>query len=196
VKLRVHDDSVLAVLMRAPWWVSFVAAAAVFGGARFVVPVEYAIALALPFAAIGAYAAWKQLRAPSPAQLAATLERLRAMPGENFLFVLEEAWRRQGYRVGPHDGAGADYELEKAGATTLVACKRWKATRTGIEPIRELKAAARARKADARYFAAGQVTDQARKFATDNAVELVEGTEIAKLVPRRTRRSRPETRKA
>ena len=185
MKLRIDEHSLFAVLLRAPWWVSFLVAGLVLAGARFVLPVQYAAAFALPFAGIGAYAAWKQLRAPSAEQLAKTLEALRAMPAENFAFVLEEAWRAQGYRVAPHAAAGADYELEKGGRTVLVACKRWRATRTGIDPIKELKAAARARKADAQYFAAGEVTAQARKFATDNAVQLVEGPEIARLMPRR-----------
>lgn len=187
MKFGIQENSVFALLLRAPWWVSFVAAGAVFAGVRLVLPLPYAIAMALPLAAIGVYAAWQQLRAPSPEKLAATLETLRAMPAENFAFVLEEAWRAQGFRVARHSGAGADYELEKGGRTVLVACRRWKATRTGIDPIKELRAAARSRKADAQYFAVGEVTEQARKFAVDNAVALVEGQEIAKLMPRSAR---------
>ncbi|MDA8107694.1 MAG: restriction endonuclease [Betaproteobacteria bacterium] len=189
MKLRIHEHSLFAVLARAPWWVSFLVAGLVLAGARFVLPVQYAAAFAIPFAGIGAYAAWKQLRAPSAEQLAKTLEALRAMPAENFAFVLEETWRKHGYAVARHAGAGADYELEKGGRTVLVACRRWKATRTGVDPLKELKAAARARKADALYLAAGEVTAQARRFATDNAVTLVEGAEIAKLVPRAAQRA-------
>lgn len=185
VKLRIHENSLFAVLLRAPWWISFLLAAGVFGVVRLTLRAEYAFAIALPLVGIGVFAAWRQLRAPSPERLAASLEALRAMPAENFAFVLEETWRCQGYRVARHEGAGADYELEKAGRVTLVACKRWKAKRTGIEPLKELKAAARTqRAAQALYLAAGEVTAQARKFATDNAVTLLERAELAKFLPR------------
>lgn len=184
MRFRIQEDSLFAVLLRAPWWVSFLVAAFVLAAARYLLPLQYAVAFALPFAGIGCYAAWKQLRAPSAARLAATLEALRAMPAENFAFVLEEAWRAQGYTVTQRSGTGADYELEKGGRTVLVVCRRWKAKRTGIDPLKELKDAARLRKADAIYLAAGEVTAQARKFASDNAVTLLEGAEIAKLVPR------------
>lgn len=183
MKLPLRDDSLFAVLTRAPWWVSFLLAAGVFAALRLVVAAEYAAAIAFPIAATGCWAAWKQLRAPSPKRVAARLEALRALSAENFAVVLEEAWRKQGYRVERHAGAGADYALEKGGRSTLVACRRWKAQRTGAEPLRALDAAARARHADeALYFAAGEVTAQARDFLANHAVRLVEGTEIVRLL--------------
>ncbi|HKI64874.1 MAG TPA: restriction endonuclease, partial [Burkholderiales bacterium] len=73
----------------------------------------------------------------------------------------------------------------KAGRGTLVACKRWKASRTGVEPLRELTAARRAHGAgDCAYLAVGEITDTAREFATKNDVKLLQGAELAKLLPR------------
>src|SRR6267143_1112287 len=101
-------------------------------------PTSYAVFAALPLAVIAAYVGWQQLRAPSAKRVAGTLERLRAMSWEDFSAAIEEAYRREGYTVSRHAGH-ADFELVQGSRSTLVACKRWKATRTGIEPLRELE---------------------------------------------------------
>jgi restriction system protein len=66
---------------------------------------------------------------------------------------------------------------------TLFACMRCKATRTGVVPLRELKAARDARGAhEGIYVAAGEVTAQALEFAGQNGVRVVQGAELARLV--------------
>lgn len=183
MKFRIPENSLYAVLMRSPWWVSFLVGAAAFALVRLFMAPGYAAFGASPFFAIGVFAAWRQLRAPSAAETGRRLEALRGMSWEDFALVLEQAWRRQGYQVEPFAGAGADYELAKAGRRTLVACKRWKAARTGAEPLRELAAAAKALGAAERvYLCLGEVTDSARKFAEKNAITLLQGAELAKLV--------------
>lgn len=185
MKLKVHENSLFALLLRSPWWVSVLVTAAVVAGSRLLLPTLYAIAAALPFAVIAAYAGWKQLLAPSAGSIAKVLERVRAMPWEEFSGAIEEAFRREGYAVTRLAGAQADFELAKGGRTTLVACKRWKATRTGVEPLRELEAARRAREArECSYVCAGELSDQARQFAAQKAIRLVEGAELARLLAR------------
>ena len=152
--------------------------------ARFSMPELYAIFIALPFLVIASVAGWRQLRAPSAERIAADLEKLRALSWEEFATVLEAAWRRDGYEAKRVSGA-ADFELEKAGQVTLVACKRWKATRAGIEPLRELDAARHAREArECIYVAAGDITDNARAFAAEKKIRLLQGAELAALLPR------------
>jgi restriction system protein len=69
---------------------------------------------------------------------------------------------------------------------TLVACKRWKVARTGIEPLREFDAATSARDAHSRmYIAAGEVTENARAFAAQKRIQLLQEEELAKLLGRR-----------
>jgi restriction system protein len=81
------------------------------------------------------------------------------------------------------DGAQADFELAKESRTTLVACKRWKATRTGIEPLRELEAARGKREAhDCVYVATGEVTETAKAFSAEKNIRLVDGTELARML--------------
>jgi len=185
VKFRISENSLYAVLMRSPWWVSFLVAAGVFALVRLVLPAGYAAFAITPFVIIGMLAAWRQLRVPRGAALEKRLQALRALPWEAFAPLLEQAWRRAGYQVAPFAGAGADYELSKAGRGTLVACKRWKASRTGVEPLRELTAARKAHGAgDCAYLAVGEITDTAREFATKNDVKLLQGAELAKLVRR------------
>src|SRR5580765_1377848 len=178
--MKMHENSLFAMLLRSPWWMSGALAAAITVGLRFVVPIEFAIFAAAPFGAIALYVLWRQLRAPSAARIAKGLEKLRAMPWEEFSRALEEAWRREGNEVKVLGTPQADFELIRGGRTTIVACKRWKATRTGVEPLRELEAAGRAREAqECIYVAAGEITAQAREFAAQKRIRLMEGAELA-----------------
>jgi restriction system protein len=181
MKLRMHDNSLFAVLLRSPWWVSGLVAAGAFGVTRIFLPAEFAVFACAPFAAIAIYVAWKQFRAPSGRKIAATLEKLRAMSWNEFAAAIEKGFGRDGYEVKRLGGKGADFELVKDARSTLLACKRWKATRTGIEPLRELDEARRTRDAaGCIYVATGEVTAQARAFATERGIQLLEGAELAK----------------
>jgi restriction system protein len=188
MKFRMHEKSLFAVLLRSPWWISFLIAAGVTGLAKAImpsIPVAYAIFAGLPFLVIGTVAAWRQLRAPSAGRVARTLDAVRAMSWPDFSSAIEDAFRRDGYNVSRIDGAAADFEMTKAGRTALVACKRWKVARTGVEPLRDLYAEKDAREAnDCIYVATGEITDGARKFAGEKRIRLVDAMELAKLLPR------------
>jgi restriction system protein len=194
MKLRMHDNSLFAVLLRSPWWISMGIGAALFAAARFALPEAYkiyAFFFALPFLVIGTYTAWQQLRRPSAARVADTLAAIRAMSWEEFSAAIEDAFRREGYAVKRLNAAEADFELLKAGRVSLVGCKRWKVARTGIEPLRELHDAKG--KFDAHeciYVAAGEVTDNARKYAAEQAIRLVSDAALATLLPRKNRKPR------
>ena len=152
-------------------------------------PEAYAIFVALPFLVIGCVTAWQQLRAPGAGKITAKLETLRSMSWEEFSAALRGAFQRDGWVVTPLNAAGADFELVKAGRVTVLACKRWKIARAGIEPLKELDAARHAREAhESIYVAAGELTDNARAFATEKNIQLLDGAGLAKLLPRaRTR---------
>jgi restriction system protein len=183
MKWQMHENSIFAVLLRSPWWVSALAATGIFVALRFVIPDFYAAFSALPFWVIAAVAGWRQLRTPSAGRVESTLQRLHALPREGFADALEARWRRDGYEVVRSRGGPIDLELRRAGKLSLVACRRWKAERTGVEPLRELHAAGRAREAhELIYIAAGEVTEQARAFAGEKRVRLVEGAELAMLL--------------
>ena len=181
--MKINENSLFAILLRSQWWVSLLIAAALVGLLRFFIPTMYAVAAGLPFIVVAAIVAWRQMRAPSGRRIAGKLERLRALPWHEFSAAVAAAYARQGYEVQRLNDARADFALVRNGYATLVACKRWKAGRTGVEPLRELDAARQAR--DARecvYFAVGEVTAQARALAAERNIRLLEGPELAKLL--------------
>ncbi len=183
MRFEAAKNSLFAILLRSPWWISIAAAGGVFALARLLLPDLYAAFVALPFLVIGAYAGWQQARAPSKSRIASVLEALRSLSWEEFAGAIEAAYRREGYEVNRIGGAQADFELVKGGRVALVACKRWKAARSGIEPLRELQAAARAREAyESIYVTAGELTENARGFAEQNNIRLLQGVELATLL--------------
>lgn len=188
MKLQMHPNSLFAVLLRSPWWISIVIAVALAALARLWLPDLYAIAAGLPFLVIGVVAGWRQLRAPSARRIAGTLEAVRAMSWPDFAAAIEEAFRRDGYSVKRLNGAAADFELKKGARVSLVSAKRWKAARTGVEPLRELDAARRAAEAqESIYVAAGEISEQARVFAAQKNIRLALGPELARLLRQSTR---------
>jgi len=199
MKLELKENSLFAILLRSPWWASALGAAAAFGVARIFMPAELAVFAAAPFFVIGLYVAWKELRAPSGRRVARTLERLRAMSWDEFSQAMEKGLRRDGYtvmRLVAAKNPGADFELVQGSRSTLLACKRWKATRTGVEPLRELEAARRAllekgTAAGGIYVATGEVTAQARAYAAERGIRVLEGAELARGVELKNSGSEP-----
>ncbi len=184
-------ESLFSILTRAPWWVSVVSAAALFAAVRLFLPDIAAFFAALPFLAVAAYAGWRQLRAPSAANVTEILGKLRAMSWENFAAVISEAFRRDGYSVTEVANGAVDLELRKNGRVSIVSCKRWKVAQTGIGPLRELHQAMRSRDAqECIYVAAGDFTANARAFATEKTIRLLSDMELAKLVARVARGKR------
>ncbi len=183
MKFLIAKNSLFAILLRSPWWISIVIAAGIIAAARLVVPEIYAFFGALPFIVIGGVAGWRQVRAPSAARVSETLEAVRAMSWGDFSGALVDAFRDDGYTVNRLTGAAADFELAKAGRISLVGCKRWKAAHTGVDPLRNLYDAKRAREAhECLYVATGEITDGARAFAGERNIRLICGAELAKLL--------------
>ena len=182
MKLELHHNSLFSILLRSPWWVSMLVGLALGGVLRLFMPIEFAIFGASPFIVIAAVAGWRQFRRPGPAKIAATLERARALSADAFCAALEEGYRRKGYGARRGEGA-ADLMVTHKGIVTAVGCRRWKAARTGVEPLREFEAATRESGAHKRaYVATGEVSDTAREFAAKNGIGLVQEEELATLL--------------
>ena len=183
---RMNDDSLFAILLRSPWWISVAIASAMAAIALALLPEAYRFfgaVTGLPFLVIGGIAAWKQWEAPSRARIDRTLAAVRAMSWAEFSRVVESAYRRDGYGVTAISGA-ADFEITKGGRTALVHCKRWKVARTGVDTLSELYAMKKARDAhECICVAAGEITDNARAFAAKHRIKLVGGPELARLLP-------------
>ena len=184
---KLNDDSLFAVLLRSPWWISIAIGGALAAVAVAFLPGEYRTVGAItgvPFFVIGGIALWKQWQAPSASRIADTLTAVHAMSWPEFSRAIEEAYERQGYRVSAMAKGAANFEMSKDGRTTLVHCKRWKVARTGVEPLSELHASKEARNAhECIYVAAGEISANARSFAAKHAIRLIEAADLAKLLP-------------
>ena len=181
MKLTLSENSLFAILLRSRWWVSLLVALGAFVVVRLFLDAGYAIFAALPFIVIAVAALWRQRGVPSGARLDAAIDTLRAMTWEEFARALEQGYRREGYIVKRVEGA-ADFELERAGRLSLVAAKRWKASRTGVEPLKELVAAGEARGAvECVYVLAGEMTQNALGFAKKTKINWMRGADLVKL---------------
>jgi restriction system protein len=188
LKLKMAENSLFAILLRSPWWASLGIALGLALLMRLLLPEQYAVAGMLgsfPFVVIAAMAAWKQLRAPSAAQVSQTLERLQAMSSREFADALEAAFRAQGHEVRRLNAPGADLELSLGHKRTVVGFKRWKAASVGVEALRELHAAKERLEADASlYVATGAVSEKAADFARESRVQLMGLAELTQLLIR------------
>jgi restriction system protein len=124
--LKMHENSLFAVLMRSPWWVSLLVGAGLFALIRVWLNWIYALFAAMPFLVIAGYVGWKQLRQPSRETILKRLEKIRALPPEEFARQLEAAFRREGYGVARLERQPVDFELSKGGR---VAWDRWRSWR-------------------------------------------------------------------
>ena len=184
--LKMSDKSLFAYLLRSPWWVSFAVALALALVVRFIVPEKYeffAWPLMIPFVVIGLIVIWRQMRLPRTKKVAATVEAVTAMSWKEFSSVMEQAFQREGYTVTRMDGP-ADFKLYKAGRTSLVSCKRWKAASHGVESLRDLENLRDAEDGrEALYVALTDVTENASHFlSTHKRVRLLQNIELTTLL--------------
>src|SRR5262245_53086063 len=111
--MKLNQNSLFAILLRSPWWLSVLIGMAIVIGFRLLIPDVFAGFAALPFFGIAGYVGWRQLRVPSATRVAAALEAWRARPAEDFSRAVEEGFRREGYVVKALAGPQADFELVK-----------------------------------------------------------------------------------
>lgn len=185
MQLKMSENSIFAVLLRSPWWISVAIAVGIALAARFVVYEKYSLsvmAIAFPFLVIGVISFWKKRHIPSAGRIERTLEAVKAMSWRDFSSCVEQAFQREGFEVTRASGA-ADFILLKAGRTTLLSCKRWKAVSHGLEPLRELVAEREAKEAhQARYVCITSMADKALRYAEEQGVVLIDEMELAKLL--------------
>ena len=188
MKFKMSPNSLFAILLRSPWWISFALVGLFSLAAAALLPREYVIAGVLgtfPFFATGCVAAWRQWHAPSAARVAAMHATLQSLPWRDFADALEAAWRASGHGVERlAAGGSADFVLTQGSQTLLASARRWKAANHGVEPLRELHTAMQARGTPQGMYlvAQGSVSDNARLFARDHAITVVEGDALAHLL--------------
>lgn len=186
MKLKMAKNSIFAILLRSPWWVSGLVAIALALIGMALMPPGYRIygmLTGVPFTVICVAALKKQWGTPSKARTAAMMEKIRALSWREFADEIEVALRRDGFDVKRIDMPEADFAITSDGRTALVSCRRWKVASTGVEPLRELcNAVERGGLYDALYVTTGEFTQTAMEFAVEKKIRLIRGPALAKLM--------------
>lgn len=201
---RRHQDSLLHLLLRSPWWVSLVLAALCYAALRYGPPQltfdsilvkSFANALPslawMPAAALTLVAFGSAMQAWSRGELFAnqtSLADIKRLSWQDFERFVGEFYRRQGYRVQESGGGGSDggvdLVLKKNGETIYVQCKRWRNRRVGIKPTKELFATVVAENAAKGVLmtTAGFTRDAETFAASQPKLELVDGPQLVRLM--------------
>jgi restriction system protein len=185
MNFKMRENSVFAILLRSPWWISAIVAIVFIAAAAAFMPPQYApfgMMSGAPFLVIAGMVLWRNRHAPDPKRVEAALAHAASQPWRGFAAALEKAFVAQGYEVTPLSGVagnGADLRLVRNEQTTLVSAKRYKAATHGTEPLRELALVMQKIKAERGvYISLGEVTDQAAAFAKEQGIELLSGPRL------------------
>lgn len=181
------QNSLFAILLRSPWWISLALAGGFALLARVLLPAQYfafGVMGGFPFIVIAVMAAKRQWHLPSAKRVEQTQQAVSALGWPAFATLLASAWKAQGLVVETHKGAGADFELrEGAVGYSLASCRRWKAATVGVEPLRELSAAMEcADVPDGLFISMGVVSDQAARYAKEHRIRVLGLSELAVLL--------------
>lgn len=186
MKFKMNQNSIFAMLLRSPWWISAGIAAFIALLSAAIVPrpyIVYGIFTGFPFMVISVIALRRQWGKPSATRAAEILQAVRAMSWRDFSVEIENALKRDGFEVTRINLPDADFSITSEGRTALVSCKRWKAASTGVEILRDLQKAREDKAAhDAFYITSGGFTQNAMQFAVENKMRLVHGDGLAKLL--------------
>lgn len=106
---------------------------------------------------------------------------------EEFEILVGEAFRRKGYSISETGGGGADGGIDlviaKDSKVYLVQCKQWKTQMVGVKPVRELAGLVAAKKvAGGLLVTSGSYTSEARAFANESGIQLIDGKQLYKLI--------------
>lgn len=196
-------DNILDLLSQCPWWVSVVFSGLVYAVLRFILPaVQFEKGLLRGFAQQGPTIApflsvvllvpafvsyFNSLRKRKLLNQQTDLESIKSLSWKEFEELVGEAYRRKGYLVVENHGTGADggidLRLRKSGNLILVQCKRWKTNKVDVRVVREMYGLMTAECASAAIIiTSGLFTQEARLFAEDKPIDLVEGHQLVDLI--------------
>ncbi len=188
MKLKMAKNSIFAILLRSRWWISALIALAFIVVAKAALPPQYFAAGAfgaLPFIVISGISLYRKLKAPSDTRVEQVRAAVAAQSWNDFAQVLQAGFVQDGCEVKRLPQGPVDFELRRQDKLAVVSAKRWKASRVGVEPLRELAAAGQARGAhECIYVALGEVSEQAGKYARDTGIQLVDAQRLALVLPK------------
>ena len=193
-----------------PWWVAVVLAAGSWIGIVFFLPDAVAglpifgrqlgmfldrlawvpATVVAAFLLLGAASSWTERRRKR--RLLDTrdgIASIRALSWREFEELVAEAFRREGYSVIQNTKAGADggvdIRLRRNGEVFLVQCKNWNRNKVGVGVLREMYGVMiDAGAAGVIIVCSGHFTHDARAFAKEKPVRLVDGRTLVAMIGR------------
>jgi restriction system protein len=197
-----RSRSLLDDLVVLPWWFSTILAAIAYAILKYVLPAIGAggpvggfflgvskvapvvAALFLMAAGLSAVNAWRKGKL---LDRQTSIESIRLLTWREFEELVGEMYRRQGCTVLETGGGGADggvdVILKKGGDNIIVQCKQWKATKVGVKVVRELYGVMTAERAtQGTVLTSGEFTREAKDFARGKPLQLVSGTQLARMI--------------
>lgn len=176
--LKMAHGSLFAVLLRSPWWYSVLIALLVIFISLLLVGGKYlflGVAASLPFFGIAGYAAYIELQRPGKKRILEVVQEARTMPARALANKIAGNYEKINFDITPFKGDAAELEIERGRHKFLLCCKRFKAAKTGIEPLKALVAAGEKQEATGYlYVALGEITENARDFAMNNDIDLIQ----------------------
>jgi restriction system protein len=183
--LKMAQNSLFSILLRNPYWISFAIGFAFIGLSRLVLPDAYWLYGAfgsIAFFVIGGMAFVKQWKLPSTDRVAEVTEKVSTLSWKDFSDKLERSFVHDGYTVKRIDGA-ADFVVTKQGRVGIVSARRWKAAQHSEESLAALYAAKQDfGAADCTIIALGQLSDKAKRYASTNRVQVMQGLGLTQLM--------------
>ena len=199
-----RNENLLDLLAQCPWWwVSIVLSGINYVAFQFIVPmIEFKapllkgltntapwLALPLSIALIvpAPFAFYNSFRKKKLLDNQKDLDSIKSLSWKEFEELIAEAYRRKGYSVVENYGVGADggidLVLKKAGNLFLVQCKHWKTQKVDVRVVREMYGLMTAEHASGvMLITSGLFTQEAKIFAEDKPIELVEGYQVTDLI--------------
>lgn len=199
-------------LVRLPWWLGLIAAAAAYTIFTLVVPVHLGgdSPLSLALKSVAALCTWLaavlftvvalfSLARSRLARRAQVPPRdtawIRALSWEQFHALIGDYWRGRGFEIlEPAERAEDDLLLVLLHNRQrhLVRYSHWRSLIVGAGPVRDLFSAMKARDASRAFLVvSGQFNAEAVEFAEDKPLELIDGLELAEMLDEARQPPRP-----
>ncbi len=188
-------DDLTRLFSRLPWWAGALGIAGTYAAVYYIAgrfswaaPLKstFGLLAAVAVSAAVVSAQFLKWRRADNAKAGSSIEGIRALSWRRFEELVQEAFRREGYRVEPTalgaDG-GVDLVLRRDGQTIFVQCKAWRSKQVGVERLRELFGVVAAEGADlGTVVTSGSFTKAARDFADGERLRLIDGPELAAML--------------
>lgn len=197
------NETILNLLVQAPWWVSVFLSVAAYIVFRFIVPTinfenwvfkafvsaapQLAFIVALVFFIPALFSFFRSLRKRKLLDKQKDLDTIKSLSWKEFEELVAEAYRRKGYSVvenyGTGPDGGVDLVLKKDGNLFIVQCKQWKSSKVDVKVVREMYGVMTAEQANGVIIiTSGMFTQEAKNFASGKPIDLVEGNQLLDLV--------------